>query len=83
MLAARTMLVWSSPLSTSISPQTLCSLPLTFFFGMSFSATSFVIPLPPGPGDDGRELAFSVRLSADAPCSASAACSLGTFQVAC
>ena len=34
------MLGWSSPLRTSISPQTLASLPLTFFFGITLSATS-------------------------------------------
>lgn len=41
----RTTLVWSKPLSTSISPQTLTSFPLTFFFGIIFKATSFVTPL--------------------------------------
>jgi hypothetical protein len=37
-----TILGWSRPLSTSISPHTLASFPLTFFFAMTFSATSFV-----------------------------------------
>ncbi len=37
------MLGWFRPFSTSISPQTLDSLPLTFFFGITLSATIFVI----------------------------------------
>ena len=36
------MLGWSSPRRTSISPQTELSLPLTFFLGMTLSATSTV-----------------------------------------
>lgn len=38
------MFGWSSPRRTSISPQTLLSFPLTFFFGMTLSATSTVKP---------------------------------------
>ena len=38
------MLGWSSPLRTSISPHTASSFPLTFFLGMTLSATSFVTP---------------------------------------
>ena len=36
-----TMLGWSRPFNTSISPHTLASFPFTFFFGIIFSATSF------------------------------------------
>ena len=36
------MLGWSSPRRTSISPHTELSLPLTFFLGMTLSATSTV-----------------------------------------
>lgn len=38
----RTMFGWFKPFRTSISPQTLASLPLTFFFGITLSATIFV-----------------------------------------
>lgn len=93
----RTMFRWSSPFRTSISPHTLSSFPLTFFFGMIFSATSFVMPLTvrfPRPGDDGRDEIFAgVRLpsvllgdmglrSAAAPRSAVSTCSSGTCHVA-
>lgn len=38
-----TMFGWLSPLRTSISLHTLLSFPFTFFFGITFSATSTVI----------------------------------------
>ncbi|KAG8810534.1 hypothetical protein FRC19_004456 [Serendipita sp. 401] len=38
------MLGWSNSLSTFISPHTLLSFPLTFFFGITLSATSLVSP---------------------------------------
>lgn len=60
------MLGWSNPFNTSISDHTLSSFPLTFFFGITFSATSLDIPLgrlsPPSPGDVG----FDTGLSDDA-----------------
>ena len=97
-MKTRTMLGWSSPFRTSISPHTLSSFPLTFFFGMIFSATSFVMPLSVRsrrPGDDGRDMPFAglrfpfVLLgdsegfsSAAAPRSAVSTCSSGTCHVA-
>jgi hypothetical protein len=65
------MFGWSSPFKTSISPHTLSSFPLTFFFGMIFNATSFVMPLgdrSPGFGEGGLEVPFFV----DKPASSSA-----------
>lgn len=55
------MFGWSSPFKTSISLHTLASFPLTFFFGIIFNATSFVIPLgdrSPKPGEAGLEVPF-------------------------
>ena len=40
--AVRPIFFWAKPLRTSISPQTLSSFPFTFFFGITFSATSIV-----------------------------------------
>ena len=40
-----TILGWSNPFNTSISPQTFASVSFTFFFGMTFNATSFTMPL--------------------------------------
>lgn len=57
------MLGWSRPFKTSISLQTAASLPLTFFFGITFKATSFTTEtweIPPGDGGaeelDAREI---------------------------
>ena len=47
----RTMFGWSSPRRTSISPQTLLSFPLTFFFGMTLSATSTVSASASAPAE--------------------------------
>ena len=59
LMRSLTMLGWSKPFRTSISPQTLASFPLTFFLGMIFKATSFTMPDSSlcfaGRGDDGLE----------------------------
>ena len=93
------MLGWSRPRRTSISPQTLLSLPLTFFFGMTFSATSIVsslllpfFDLPDTEREDevrvtgglGEEGVDEPSVgSAAAPLRATRVCSGGTCHVAC
>ena len=75
---------------TSISPQTLSSFPLTFFFAITFNATSCVIPDDDSPGVVGKdpEEGFDgrpfceVEGPAAAPRSAMLTCSAGTFHVA-
>jgi hypothetical protein len=62
----RTMLGWSKPFNTSISPHTLASFPLTFFFGMTFKATSLVNLLGgPRPGEGERERALNEDATAN------------------
>ena len=85
-----TIFGWSNPFNTSISPHTFASLSLTFFFGMTFNATSFTMPLETLSGEglwpfllgEMEDFPFVWSTSAAAPRSDNVIWSIGTCHVA-